>query len=108
MMAPCARLTEAQTMSVKWQLLLGILALQNDFVNRTQLLAAFNAWVADKSKPLGAWLLEQKALSPDYLALLEHLTDAHLRHHDNDADKSLAALGPLPEVRQDLERAGDA
>jgi excisionase family DNA binding protein len=35
---------------------LGILALQNNFVSRTQLLAAFNAWVADKTKPLAALL----------------------------------------------------
>jgi hypothetical protein len=40
-------------MSAKRNLLLGMLALQNNFINRAQLLAAFNAWVEDKSKPLG-------------------------------------------------------
>jgi hypothetical protein len=58
-------------MSAKRNLLLGILALQNNFVNRAQLLAAFNAWVEDKSQPLAALLLEQKALSPQCFASVE-------------------------------------
>ncbi len=55
-------------MSAKHNLLLGILALQNNFVTRAQLLAAFNAWVEDKSKSLGALLLEQKAWSVEIVA----------------------------------------
>ena len=34
-------------------LLFGILALQMDFVTRDQLVAAMNAWVLDKTRPLG-------------------------------------------------------
>ena len=34
-------------------LLFGILALQMDFVGRDALIAAMNAWVLDKAKPLG-------------------------------------------------------
>ena len=34
-------------------LLFGLLALQNNFIDRDALLAAFNAWVADKSRALG-------------------------------------------------------
>jgi hypothetical protein len=41
----------------------GLLALQNNFVDRETLLAAFNAWVADKSQPLGQILLDRDALS---------------------------------------------
>jgi hypothetical protein len=33
-------------------LLFGILALQMDFIGRDALIAAMNAWVLDKSKPL--------------------------------------------------------
>src|SRR5262245_32843645 len=33
-------------------LLLGVLALQNDFINREQLLTAFGLWVSDKARPL--------------------------------------------------------
>jgi hypothetical protein len=79
-------------MSAKRNLLLGILALQNNFINRAQLLAGFNAWVEDKTKALGILLLEQKALSPEQHALLEALTAAHLRQHGDDADRRLAAL----------------
>jgi hypothetical protein len=34
-------------------LLFGILALQMDFLGRDALIAAMNAWVLDKAKPLG-------------------------------------------------------
>ena len=37
-------------------LLFGILALQLDFIDRNQLIAAMNAWVLDKSRTLGAIL----------------------------------------------------
>ncbi len=45
-------------------LLFGLLALQNNFIDRDALLAAFNAWVADKSQSLGQILLDRGALSP--------------------------------------------
>src|SRR5262245_26083257 len=40
-------------------LLFGLLALQNSFISRHALVAAFGAWVADKSKPLDRILLDQ-------------------------------------------------
>src|SRR5258708_4681934 len=43
-------------------LLFGILALQMDFVSRDQLIAAMNAWVLDKARPLGQLLVAQTAL----------------------------------------------
>ena len=51
-------------------LLFGILALQMDFIDREQLVAAMNAWVLEKGKPLGEILVEQSALKPDTHALL--------------------------------------
>jgi serine/threonine-protein kinase len=95
-------------MSAKRNLLLAILALQNNFLDRTQLLAAFNAWVADKSKSLGALLLEQKALSAEHHALLEALTAAHLAQHGDDADCSLAAVGSVGSARDELAKVADA
>src|SRR6266478_1228946 len=94
-------------MSAKRNLLLGMLALQNNFINRAQLLAAFNGWVEDKSQSLGGLLLEQKALTSEQHALLEALTAAHLQQHGDDADRSLAALTPAGSARRDLERIGD-
>jgi len=43
-------------------LLFGILALQMDFISRDALIAAMNAWIHDKTKPLGDILVEQQAL----------------------------------------------
>ena len=54
-------------------LLFGLLALQNNFIDRETLLAAFNAWVADKSHSLGRILLDRGALSPARHALLTEL-----------------------------------
>src|SRR6516165_7331237 len=49
--------------SAAHSLLLGLLALQNRFIDRDTLLAAFDAWVADKSQSLGRILLHRRALS---------------------------------------------
>jgi len=38
-------------------LLFGVLALQNNFITRAQLLAAFGAWVVAKDRALGQILL---------------------------------------------------
>src|ERR1700736_1187220 len=88
-------------------LLFGILALQMDFIVRDQLIAAMNAWVLEKSKPLGQVLLDQKALSPDTHALLEALVQKHLALHGNDVDKSLAAVSSVDSARDQLTQIPD-
>jgi hypothetical protein len=89
-------------------LLFGILALQMDFISRDALIAAMNAWVLDKAKPLGQVLQEQGVLSAERRALLEALVQEHLKQHDNDPEKSLAAVSSIKSVRQDLEQIADA
>jgi hypothetical protein len=89
-------------------LLFGILALQLDFVSRDQLIAAMNAWVLEKAKPLGALLVERGALGRDRHALLEALVAEHLQQHGGDAERSLAALSSLGSARHDLEQIADA
>jgi serine/threonine protein kinase/tetratricopeptide (TPR) repeat protein len=76
-------------------LLFGILALQNNFIDRAALLAAFNTWVTDKSRPLGSILLEQGALDSECHELLNALVRRHIRNHDNDTEQSLAALSSV-------------
>ncbi|WP_165068826.1 serine/threonine-protein kinase [Paludisphaera rhizosphaerae] len=88
-------------------LLLGLLALQNDFVSRDALVAAFAAWVADRSRPLGRLLLDAGALSPPRLRLLEALAAEHLDHHQGDVDRSLAALPPVDWLQAALGKLGD-
>ena len=88
-------------------LLFGLLALQNNFIDREALLAAFSAWVADKSRTLGQVLLEHCAVDAETHALLEALARKHLQMHGGDLEESLAALSSLGSVREDLERVAD-
>src|SRR5262245_59007429 len=89
-------------------LLFGILALQMDFINRDQLVAAMSAWVLGKARALGQLLVEQKALGSNEHALLEALVQKHLERHNNDPEKSLAALGSAGLAREELVRFADA
>jgi tetratricopeptide (TPR) repeat protein/tRNA A-37 threonylcarbamoyl transferase component Bud32 len=88
-------------------LLFGVLALQMDFIKREQLIAAMQAWVFDKSKPLGQILLAQKALAADNHDLLEALVQKHLAQHGNDPEKSLAAISSGTSIKKDLESIAD-
>src|SRR5437762_2063432 len=102
--------TEGSVMSASADrnLLFGILALQMDFVSRDQLVAAMNAWVLAKHRPLADILAEQGALQADHRTLLDALVQAHLAQHGNDAEKSLAALSSLGAARKDLQGIADA
>ena len=89
-------------------LLFGILALQMDFVSRDALIQAMNAWVLQKTTPLGQILLDQGALCVDTHALLEALVQKHLEMHGGNAQKSLASVSSLGSARQQLEQIADA
>jgi serine/threonine-protein kinase len=89
-------------------LLLGILALQLDFIGRDDLIAALHAWVLDKHKPLGRVLVELRVLPDEDRAALELLVDRHLERHGQQTRRSLAALSVTPELRQDLGAIADA
>ncbi len=88
-------------------MLFGLLALHNNFIDRDGLLAAFNGWIADKSKPLGQLLRDRGALSPARYAVLEQLVEEHIQQHGCDPERSLAEIKVVPEVRKHLERVAD-
>ena len=88
-------------------LLFGILALQMDFVSREQLVAAMNAWVLAKEKPLGQILAEHGALAADRRALLEALVAEHLKLHGNDPERSLAAVSSAGAIKDALGQIND-
>jgi serine/threonine-protein kinase len=88
-------------------LLFGLLALQNNFIDRDALLDGFNRWVHDKGQLLGEILVERGALAADEFALLDALVGKHLEKFDNDPERSLAALSSIGSVRQDLSRIAD-
>jgi tetratricopeptide (TPR) repeat protein len=89
-------------------LLFGVLAFQLDFIGRDQFVAAMNAWVLDKRRPLGQILVEHKALRDEDRAALEVLVDCHLERHDQQPEGSLGALSIPPELRWDLGGIADA
>jgi len=84
-------------------LLLGILALQNEFIDRHALVAAFGRWVKDKSKPLAEVLVQSGALTPENRTLLEALVAHYCALHQDDLDESLLKFDSLGAVRKDLE-----
>jgi serine/threonine protein kinase/tetratricopeptide (TPR) repeat protein len=88
-------------------LLVGIIALQMDFISRDALIAAMSAWVLHKATPLSQVLLDQGGLSPSRRSLLDALVEEHIKLHDNDTQKSLAALSSIASVRDQLSRIAD-
>ncbi|HEV3024399.1 MAG TPA: serine/threonine-protein kinase, partial [Pirellulales bacterium] len=88
-------------------LLLGILALQLNFIDRNQLVVAFDRWTSDKSKLLGEILVEFAALDVAQRELLDALVVEHLRKHGNDPEKSLAAVAPVGALCDELQRLAD-
>src|SRR5258707_185268 len=89
-------------------LLFGLLALHSGLIRGDSLLEALHAWSKDKSRPLDAILGETSLMPPEEAELVGSLVEALLRRHDNDAERSLAALlppGALPLELNELEDA---
>lgn len=90
-------------------LLFGVLALQNDFVTRNQLVAATGAWIGDKSRSLESILVEEGALDEEERRLLAALVRKHLANHGNDPEQSLRALSSLQSsVKNELTHLNDS
>jgi WD40 repeat protein len=89
-------------------LLYGMLALQMNFVGRDALLAAMQAWVFDKARPLGQILQEQGRLTPERRLVLDNMLAEHLKAHDSDPHKSLAAAVVPDALRDELRVLADA
>ncbi len=89
-------------------LLFGILALQMDFISRDDLVAAMNAWLLEKHRPLADLLAESGALEPAACAVLEPLVRHHIEQHGGDPAQSLASLGSIDWIRADLAPIGEA
>jgi hypothetical protein len=88
-------------------LLFGILALQMDFVTRDALIAAMNAWVLEKTQPLGEILVARGALDPRDRDLLEPMIARHIQVHGGDPAESLAAVGAGSSTRDGLRSIAD-
>jgi eukaryotic-like serine/threonine-protein kinase len=93
--------------SVGRNLLLGILALQNNFITRQQLIIAFDTWTADKSQAFGKILCDAGVLDNEVYMLLEALVRKHLAIHNEDPEQSLAAISSIGSVKDELHQLGD-
>src|SRR5271154_1130763 len=89
-------------------LLFGLIALQVGLVDQAQLVAAFQAWARDKSRPLADHLGERGVLDAGARAVVEALVALHLRKHDGDLEKSLVSLPVGRSTRKRLAGLGDA
>ena len=87
-------------------LLLGLLAFQNNFIDRDALLGAFTSWVADNAR-LGPDLARRRRSRRCGGNFLEALVDEHIRLHGDDPEKSLAVLSSIGSVRHELSRLAD-
>jgi serine/threonine-protein kinase len=90
-----------------YNLLFGLLALQNNFISRDLLVAAFGAWVADKSQELDQILLRQGHLDAEGHAVLTRLVGQHLKLHGDNPQESLAELSAMGTVLRRLSDLGD-
>lgn len=89
------------------ELLLGLLALQNAFITRDQLVAAFGSWTADKSRPLQEILVAQGAIDLRRRDLLLALADQHAEMNGGSPAQSLVALSSVVSARAALEGLKD-
>ena len=87
------------------QLLFGILALQVGLIDQAKLVAAFQAWALDKSRPLADHLAGQGGLDADDRLAVEALVARHLMKHGNDVEQSLAAIPAGRSTRDGLASA---
>ena len=77
-------------------LLFGILALQNGLVDQADLVAGFQNWAKERSRPFSEVLIERGSLREEGRVLLDGLVRMHLEKHGGDPELSLAATGVVP------------
>src|SRR5262249_54953579 len=77
------------------QLVFGIVALQNNFITRDQLVAGFDAWIQDKSRLLPEVLESQGALTGAQRGALQTLVEIFLAKHGANPEKSLNVLSSI-------------
>src|SRR5258708_5844119 len=94
-------------MAADRHLLFGLLALQVGLIDQAQLVAAFHAWTRDKARALADHLQALGHLDTEQCGLVEALAAQHLKKHDGDAEKSLAAVGVAPSIRRGLAAVAD-
>ena len=89
-------------------LLVGILALQMEFIDQVKLINAMQAWIFQKPTHLEDLLHQQQAINQETREFLKAMAEKHVQLHDNDAGKSIAALSSVSSVRKRLHDLKDS
>src|SRR5262245_30581170 len=87
-------------------LLFGLLALQNGLIDQGALVAAFQAWIRDKTRSLTDQLVARGDLDADACAGLEAIVALHVKKH-GDVEHSLAAVPANRSTRASLADLGE-
>jgi serine/threonine-protein kinase len=69
-------------------LLFGILALQNGLIEQADLIAAFQCWTKERSRPMGQVLVERGALSQNDRTMLDGLVRRHVEKQGGEPQRS--------------------
>jgi eukaryotic-like serine/threonine-protein kinase len=88
-------------------LLFGLIALQVGLIDQAQLVAAFQALVRDKGRPLADHLADRAGLDADGRSAIAAMVALHIKKHGADAEKSLAAIPARRSTRERLAALGD-
>ncbi len=82
------------TPGTEGNLLFAVIALQNNFIEQADLIAAFHIWAADKAQSLGAVLVARGVLTDEEHALVEVLVGKHIQKHGGDIHATLEPPSP--------------
>jgi eukaryotic-like serine/threonine-protein kinase len=86
-------------------MLVGIVALQRDFISRDELIDAMNEWARNKARSLGQVLLDRASLDHDTQVLLDTLVDRELEQLESERMSQFTTLVAAP-AAVDLELSG--
>ena len=89
-------------MSADSHLLFGLLALQNEFIDKRQLVAAFGIWMTDPSVALHEILVQQRSLVEKDREILLRLVERHIAARNGDVAATLFALSVAEPVCREL------
>ena len=96
-----------QTIDASRDLLLGLLALQIGLIDQGQLVAAFQAWTRDRSRPLADHLVGRGDLDAADRSAVEALVERHVKKYGGHVEKSLSAVPAGKSTRESLANLGD-
>lgn len=88
-------------------LLLGLTALQTEFIDRDMLVEALMLWKAEKARNLLQILLDQGHLDQRQAELLENLAQEHMRRNGGSPEQGLAALSNFSTVVPIIQEIND-